>query len=43
MDQNIDLMGRPYYPRYGPFAEDLRVELTIYNDPDKIFVDSKDY
>ena len=43
MDRTIDYMGRAYFPSCRPFAEDLRDEPQIYNDPDRTFVDSKEY
>ena len=42
MDRTIDFVGRPYYPGYGPFAEDFRVEPRIEMDPDRTVVDSYD-
>ena len=40
LDRTIDYMGRPYYPGYGPFAEDFRVEPQIYSDPDRTYVET---
>ena len=38
LDRTIDSVGRAYYPGYGPFAEDFRVEPQVYNDPDRTYV-----
>ena len=29
LDRTISSVGRPYYPGYGPFAEDFRVEPQV--------------
>ena len=40
LDRTIDYVGRPYYPGYGPFTEDFRVEPQVYNDPDRTYVET---
>ena len=40
MDRTTDFVGRPYYPGYGPFAEDLRVEPRIEVDLDRTYVET---
>ena len=40
MDRTIDFVGEPYYPGYGPFAEDLRVEPQIYSNADSTYVET---
>jgi len=40
MDRTIDFVGRPYYPGYAPFAEDLRSEPQIYRGQDPSQYDS---
>ena len=37
MDRTVDNVGRPYYPGYGPFAEDYRVEPRIEMDLDRTY------
>ena len=42
MDRTIDSVGRPYYPGYAPFAEDLRDEPQIYRGQD-LYVENSQY